>query len=789
MVQDGAMPPQNDDDAGRHPGERETAPLPAGGALPALPAMVGAYRIVRVLGSGGMGVVYEAVQASPRRTVALKVMRPDAGGASGVARFRQEGELLARLRHPGIAQVYEAGMHPDPTGDPELASPFLAMELVAGGVPIDRWVAMHRPGVRGVLTLIARVCEAMEHAHAAGVIHRDLKPANILVEPGGAGAAEVGRPRVIDFGVARAVGAVAAITTPGEIVGTFEYMSPEQCGEGPGDSEGAPWAASATESSDVYALGVVLYELLTGRLPYAVRGRSAEGATRVIREVEPPSPGALDPALKGDVSTVVLRALAKDPVRRYPTALALREDLERCLAGEPVLARRDHASYLLGRRLGGWSRRHPALAAAAAWGAGTAAALWIGMPLVFEWTGMNRAFSAWAETLVPPPAAAGRLDRVRVVGLNDETPISALALELGFADVDEDAVRSFRRLHGRMLERLARSGAQAVVVDILFEAASEYDAELIAGVDALAAARPPIPVVVAMSDWVTGPDGTPLVHPGLKGKVRSGAVSGGFLTEATYAKTLFVVRRGVDPLYSLALAAFGATRAPGAVPALRVLNSETGSIELRYGGLRAADTLPITSVERRDSDEPSHGLLRGDECGQFIFPLPTQATRDGAAVRYESVLRADDAQLRRWFEGMTVVLANARAGADRVASPAGTAWDGFWIEAAAVDALLSSTGLAFPHAAWTIAACAGFAGAGAASGAQLSRRPRLLLAALCGLTVVAVGGSLAALAIGRISWNPLVPVVGAIVAAIVSAWLVRLRPPALAAASTRVRTP
>ena len=308
---------------------------------PRLPKQIGQFHIKDVLASGGMGVVYRAVQSQPRRTVAVKVMRHGVTSRSALRRFEYESQILARLHHPGIAQVYEAGTHDDGQG----VVPYFAMEYVANAKAITQYAKEKSLGPRERLELLASVCDAVHHGHQKGIVHRDLKPGNILVDPNG-------NVKVIDFGVARGTDSDLALTTlqteVGQLIGTLQYMSPEQC-------DADPDAIDAR--SDVYALGVVLYELLTGRLPYKIRGHAAHSSTDVIREQPPTRPSTIDRTLRGDVETIVLQALVKDPERRYRSAAAFARDIRAYLAGEAIRARPPSAVY----RVQLFGRRHKAL--------------------------------------------------------------------------------------------------------------------------------------------------------------------------------------------------------------------------------------------------------------------------------------------------------------------------------------------------------------------------------------------------------------------------------------------
>ncbi len=315
-----------------------------------IPRSIGHYEIARTIGTGGMGVVYEARQERPRRTVTLKVIRPGMTASRALRRFQQEAEVLGRLQHPGIAQIYEAGVAKvSSASGPVTHQPFFAMELIRGA-PLTTYAHHESLGQRARLELVASVCDAVHHAHQKGVIHRDLKPANILVDT-------AGQPKILDFGVARITDADASAATQhthaGQIVGTPAYMSPEQVIGDP---------ALLDTRSDVYSLGVILYELLARRLPLECSKCSITEAARMIRDEEPARLASVDRSLRGEIETMVAMAMDKDKTRRYQSASDLAADIRHYLAGEPIEAKRDSALYVLRKTL----RRYRGLATATA---------------------------------------------------------------------------------------------------------------------------------------------------------------------------------------------------------------------------------------------------------------------------------------------------------------------------------------------------------------------------------------------------------------------------------------
>jgi serine/threonine protein kinase len=277
---------------------------------------IGGVTILRLIAEGGMGRVYEGRQHVPNRTVAVKVLRPGFVSVQASKRFEMELEILGRLRHRSIAQIFSAGIC-DVLG---CSVPFFVMELIPGALPITRYAKANMLGIDARLELFQKVCEAVAHGHELGVVHRDLKPSNILVEA-------TGIPKIIDFGIARTVGdtskTMTAITELGQLIGTLQYMSPEQIEADP---------ATIDRRTDVYALGIVLYELLTGSRPYELSSHRIVEAARIIRRHKFVSPLKLNTELSPDIVRVIKTCLEKAPRRRYADAGELASAVASCLA-------------------------------------------------------------------------------------------------------------------------------------------------------------------------------------------------------------------------------------------------------------------------------------------------------------------------------------------------------------------------------------------------------------------------------------------------------------------------
>lgn len=436
---------------------------------------VGDYRVLYQLGSGGMGAVFAAEHASLGRRVALKLLPAAYASDSAQARFRAEVQMLARLRHPRIAQIFEAGS----ANVAGTEVPWFAMELVEGSLDLLTWADESGASLTERLRLFGQLCEAVEHGHGRGVLHRDLKPSNVLVDGDG-------RVRLIDFGIARALeggpddrgdaGDALAHTRTGWLIGTPQCMAPEQLSEDERDLD---------VRCDVYALGALLFELACGQPPHDFTGQSLAAITRILRDDEPARPRSLVAELPADLEWVILKALEKDRRLRYPTVAALGEDLRRLRADEPVSAGPPSARY----RLVKFARRNRVLVAgsAAVLAGLTLAVVGLGVGLLRARTAETEARAAGVQALREVEKQALVLELVRGIFGGLENTVEGRdvrvldLLDVAAADFDARAVPdpeveyAFRALLGDVYHELDRFDAARVQLEravALFEQVS-----------------------------------------------------------------------------------------------------------------------------------------------------------------------------------------------------------------------------------------------------------------------------------------------------------------------------
>jgi tetratricopeptide (TPR) repeat protein/tRNA A-37 threonylcarbamoyl transferase component Bud32 len=316
--------------AGPAPADRPTQASPGAGGTPAFsPDSFAGYQILKELHRGGQGVVYQAIQKSTKRKVALKVMREGPfATAAEEARFEREVQILGQLNHPNIVAIHDSGQ--------AAGCHYFVMDYISGQ-PLDVWMASGERSVEETLRLFAKICNAVNAAHLRGITHRDLKPSNIRVD-------DNGEPHILDFGLAKVAHSpeeASLMTLTGQFVGSLPWASPEQ-------AEGVP--SKIDLRTDVYSLGVILHQMLTGRFPYEVIGNMRDVLDRIMK-AEPERPSTIRKRINDEVETIVLKCLAKERERRYQSAGELARDIGHYLAGEPIEAKRDSAAYVLRKYL------------------------------------------------------------------------------------------------------------------------------------------------------------------------------------------------------------------------------------------------------------------------------------------------------------------------------------------------------------------------------------------------------------------------------------------------------
>lgn len=757
-------------------------------ARPGMPRHIGHYRILGELGRGGFGVVYEGVHRALRFGGAIKVLKPR--GGEGVAAWNEEEFLLeaarlARLReHEGIVRILDYGVHRDASGQRQ---PYFVMDLVPGGSEARLTTYARRVGldVFGKLHLMAKVCDAVEHAHKNGLLHLDLKPGNILVWPRGLDGTPH-QPKVIDLGIAQAMEPVADRATKGSgtwvaarpkarsgVRGTYAYMSPEQTLEG----------SELDRRSDVYSLGVVLYELLCGRLPVDL-SRCTDGDTMldVVREAPADFDNPAAAELPESVRAILKRAMAKDVKGRYASAAELAADLRRVLGGHVPEAARPGVLRLgrawVGRVLGRW----PALAAVLAVVAATVLTRWVVVPQVYAWGDWG---SRYDSAMVRGTSEAfGDVVVVDLEGADARRILGAGPRPVEPRTAAEEDGRLNRLLLARLLSAMGSSTEglpSVVVVDLILSAdRGSADAEL---AKALATLGERVAVVQAIDGWRFDGQGLPvsaalageraMLAPGL---VRATRRFGSSLIDETtpgnrvptgddavLSLRYDVVEEQADaePSVSLALAAAAARWQQRLLPQVEVVQDLTSQgVRMRFfgegspGAVRqfVAGTERVVPVTTVDSGPDAEGY----RSARLILAVPEDAALARSTVKATTVLSGDPGTLRR-LAGRVVLISHTGLDAKWPVA-GGRMVPGLYIHAAATQVLLSGQTTRGPVVSrpsiaggWVIllgAACVGAVLPGVARrvrpwghGRQLALSSGIWLGAAIGIVVVALVGA------------------------------------------------
>jgi tRNA A-37 threonylcarbamoyl transferase component Bud32 len=637
--------------------------------FPAPPRMlIRGYEIIKELHRGGQGIVYQAMQRSTGRKVAIKVVREGPfASRTERARFEREVEILAHLRHPNIVTIYDGGE--------TAGQAYFVMDYISGH-SLDQWLSKNKPPIRERVILFSKIADAVAAAHQQGITHRDLKPGNIRVD-------EDGEPHILDFGLAKAADSldVSQMTRTGQFMGSLPWASPEQ-------AEAVPEKVDIR--TDVYSLGVMLYEALTGQFPYNVLGNMRDVLDRIMN-AEPQRPSALCSEIDRELETIVLKCLQKPRERRYQNGGELAHDIRRYLAGEPILARGDSVVYMVWTRGRRSVRRHSLTATLA--GLVLIGLAWCLLdPLVYRWTPVNEWFLRVLAGLVPAGTPSD-FEQVRVIALTDHTDVAALAQAAGLTDVGTDNLRSLRRLHGALMGRLANSGLKALAWDICFETPSEFDGDLARGIRAVRQAGRD--VILSTKAWHIG-GAEPSAPSTLEG-ARWAATTGDYSAERPWALDLVVERPGATPVACLALAAVNSAFRPDTEVHLEI-DSASQKLASRYWNTGRGEPsygyhVQLTGRWSLTQDYPALGLRRDDVVGQYVIAIPSDEALVRCTLDYEDVFMAGQEQLRSWLAQQIVVVADLRTGIDRHPYPDGRSVGGAYAHAAAIDGMLRRSGV------------------------------------------------------------------------------------------------
>lgn len=739
------------------------------------PDSVPGYTLLRRIGGGAQGQVYLALQSAPRRKVAIKIQREISGSElSDAARFEREIDALARLRHPNIVAIHASGT----TGEFR----FYVMDYLSG-VTLAEWLERRsargggsglsgrerasKPTIGPLISLFRKICNAVYAAHARGITHRDLKPTNIRVDADG-------EPHILDFGLAKmsaAQGDASTMTLSGVFIGSVPWSSPEQAA---GEND------RVDPRSDVYSLGVLIYQAVTGEFPYSVRGGGREVLDRVIHDLPIP-PRKIRPDLDGDLETILLQCLAKDRERRYADAGELGADLARYQGGEPIAARRDSVAYLLATRARRALRQRPIdIHLGVQAGVALAVSLVI---LALGSTKLDLNFRRAMIAFAPGAASWTRPQHVRLIALRDPKSIERMAAKLELTGVRENERWTHRALHGKLMERLAEFGVRVVVWDYDFLRETDFDGNFVTGVQALAALDPPVRVLALTPDidWTRSSRGRAEICEafGASGVVAAPAVfhpEGSWETELVYQDAPHAARESVQ---LAAFAAYWAFPQADSVKPFYELDVVREEVRVSYLGrerdggslreLMPRNTIPCTALATKAGLPGKIGVLQAD--------IPTPSALGPEVLEYESIFFDRTAELVEKLKNRVVVIGDARPEiGDWHSHPRLGPVAGCYVVAAGIEALIAQSIYLVGSTPLTYAWLAPCIAMSAWAGWALARRPLARVGVILGLTALSALGSFLAYAEFRVFLNPATYFFATVLSVEAAAWLCRRQP-------------
>lgn len=745
-------------------GQRPEPTSPAPLSIPTAPSDVlptpsdlfPGYEIVAEISRGGQGIVYQAIQTATKRKVALKVLlHGHYADSAQRQRFQREIETLAQLRHPNIVPIFDANVTKD-------GRQFYVMDYVRGR-RLDEYIQAQRASVEQILKLLIGVCDAMHYAHEHGFVHRDLKPQNILVDSDG-------EPHILDFGLARpmAAGVDPQLSVSLHVMGTLRYLSPEQAGHDPG---------AVDRRSDIYSLGVILYTLLTGAAPYDTDSDLHSALDNILHAV-PKRPGSVRAGIDPDLETILLTCLAKERERRYQTAAALAGDLRAFLAGAAISAKQDSRGYLVRKHAQRVVARylvttHLVIIVAATWLAGP-----VGDYLFFKLTPVGGVVDRFIISRFAVPPAGPALQQVRIITLTDSTDMPSLAKQESLADVSRANRQSFRRMHGRLMERLAQAGVRCVAWDITFQGETTFDEDFARGAQVLRAAG--AEVVVTVTDWPLQGLSSAQLSGTIAQEVRWGRPV--LAKEAPWRLILFMQRGLTEPMPSMALTTFAACRQPDAEPVIRV-NEARESVEIIYYKadphaprskvlLESSDHTNLTYLTPVPADVPKMGLKAGDYVGHFTIPMPKDDVLTASTIDYREIFATAPDDLKDMLRDKVVVIGDLTS-KDWYPHPDGRTLPGCHAHAVGIDMLLRSISLGRPR--WETKLAIRFSAAllGCLIVAFAARRRWKAYLLVAAAATAGFGASLVLVRLTTTAWNPVLPILAMLMACEMSLWIGR----------------